>query len=132
MGFAGGTVRLRLLHGSTVKAAVELLGPEHIDDHMLIHLMKQGDDIRHLVGRHHGVKQVHVFFTVSAHGIHTGYAVPEDLYIGVRHLQAFGGRYLQCHPLIAVMEGGYDHRGHKLKQNRISRIIPSEDSSEDT
>ena len=75
MGFAGGTVRLRLLHGSTVKAAVELLGPEHIDDHMLIHLMKQGDDIRHLVGRHHGVKQVHVFLLYPP-CIHTGYAVP--------------------------------------------------------
>ena len=98
---------------------------------MVVYLVKQRDDILHLVGGHHGMKQVHVFFAVASDGIHTGYAVPEGLYVSVRDLRTFGGGNLHRHPLIAVMERRHNHRGHKLEQDGVPRVIPAENGTKD-
>ena len=42
---------------------------------MLIHILDQLDDIVDLIGRDHGVEQIHLFVAVTADRFHTGNSV---------------------------------------------------------
>ena len=51
------------VQGLPVESSVEVfLCLKHVDDHMLIHLLDQLDDIVDLIGRDHGVEQVHLLW----------------------------------------------------------------------
>ena len=63
------------------------------------------------------MKQVHVFFAVASDGIHTGYAVPEGLYVSVRDLRTFGGGNLHRHP---AENGTKDAQKHHVSGKYIA------------
>ena len=75
----------------SVESAVEIFCFEHIDDHMLIYLLDQLDDIVDLIGGDHSVEQGHLFVAVAADGIHTGDPVMVLADISLHDLFCFAG-----------------------------------------
>ena len=88
-------------------------------------------NVVHLIGGYHGVKQIHLLMTVTAHRVHTGYAVSVLFYILVYDVLCLSGGNLQRNPFISVMKGRDGFGGYELEQDGISRIQPSEHVSED-
>ena len=74
-----------LFNRRLVKPAVEILGLDHIYDHMRILLPHQMNDIIHFIGGNHCVEQIHFAVAVASHSVHTGYCLlytsPPDISI---------------------------------------------------
>ena len=77
------------------------------------------------------MKQIHFLVTVTAHRVHTGYAVSVLFDVLVYDFRRLGGGNLQCNPFIPVMEGRDGFGGYELEQDGISCVQPSEHVSED-
>ena len=94
-----------LFNRRLIKSAVKVFRFNHIDNDMGILLPHEMHNVVHLIGGHHGVKQIHFLVTVTSHRVHTGYAVSVLFDVLVYDFRRLGGGNLQCNPFIPVMEG---------------------------
>ena len=113
-----------LINRRLIKSAVKVFRFNHIDNDMGILLPHEMHNVVHLIGGHHGVKQIHFLVTVTSHRVHTGYAVSVLFDVLVYDFRRLGGGNLQCNPFIPVMEGRDGFGGYELEQDGISCVQP--------